>query len=35
VDENNITAKMDNGILTITVNKLKEVKPVARKIAIE
>ena len=35
MDENNITAKMDNGILTITVNKLKEVKPVARKIAIE
>ena len=35
MDENNITAKMDNGILTITVNKLKEVKPVARKITIE
>ncbi len=35
MDENNIGAKMDNGILTITVGKVKEVKPVARKITIE
>jgi HSP20 family protein len=35
MDENNITAKMDNGILTITVGKVKEVKPQTRKIAIE
>jgi len=35
MDENNITAKMDNGILTITVGKLKEVKPAVRKISIE
>ena len=35
MDENNITAKMDNGILNITVGKLKEVKPAVRKIAID
>lgn len=35
MDENNITAKMDNGILNITVGKQKEVKPAVRKIAID
>lgn len=35
MDEENITAKMDNGILTITVSKIKEVKPAVRKITIE
>ena len=35
MDENNITAKMDNGILTITVGKVKEVKPQTRRISIE
>jgi len=35
MDENNISAKLDNGILTITVGKLKEVKPESRKIMIE
>ena len=35
MDENNITAKMDNGILTITVGKIKEVKPQTKRIAIE
>lgn len=35
MDEENITAKMDNGILTITVKKIKEVKPAVRKITIE
>ena len=35
MDENNVTAKMDNGILNITVGKIKEVKPAVRKINIE
>ena len=35
MDEENITTKMDNGILTITVSKIKEVKPAVRKITIE
>ncbi len=35
MDENNITAKMDNGILTITVGKIKEVKPQTKRITIE
>ncbi len=35
MDENNITAKMDNGVLNITVGKQKEVKPAVRKIAID
>ena len=35
MDENSITAKLDNGILTITVGKQKEVKPQGRKIMIE
>lgn len=35
MDENNITAKMDNGILNITVGKQKEVKPAVRKITID
>ena len=35
MDENNITAKMDNGILTITVGKVKEVKPQTKRITVE
>lgn len=35
MDEDNISAKMDNGILTITVGKVKEVKPKVRMISIE
>ena len=35
MDENNVTAKMDNGILNITVGKIKEVKPQVRKISID
>lgn len=35
MDENSISAKLDNGILTITVGKVKEVKPEVRKIMIE
>jgi HSP20 family protein len=35
MDENNITAKMDNGILSIRVGKLKEVKPTTKQITIE
>ncbi len=35
MDDNNITAKMDNGVLNITVGKQKEVKPAVRKIAID
>lgn len=34
-DENNVSAKLDNGILTIKVGKVKEVKPMVKKIAIE
>lgn len=35
MDEDNISAKMDNGILTITVGKVKEVKPKVRMISID
>ncbi|MBQ9899538.1 MAG: Hsp20/alpha crystallin family protein [Acholeplasmatales bacterium] len=35
MDENNVTAKMDNGILTITVLKNKEIKSGIKKIMIE
>ena len=35
MDEENIQAKMDNGVLTITVEKMKEVKPQTKKITIE
>jgi len=35
MDENNVTAKMDNGILSIRVGKLKEVKPTTKQITIE
>lgn len=35
MDEDNISAKMDNGILTITVGKIKEVKPKVRMISID
>ena len=35
MDANNITAKMDNGILTITVLKNKEIKSGIKKIMIE
>lgn len=35
MDENNVTAKMDNGILTITVLKNKEIKSGTKKIMIE
>ena len=35
MDENNVTAKMDNGILTITVLKNKEIKSSTKKIMIE
>lgn len=34
-DDNNVSAKLDNGILTVKVGKIKEVKPKAKKIAIE
>lgn len=34
-DENNVSAKLDNGILTVRVGKIKEVKPKVKKIAIE
>ena len=35
MDTNNISAKMENGVLSITIEKLKEVKPVQKKIVIE
>lgn len=35
MDTNSISAKMENGILSITIAKIKEVKPVQKKIVIE
>ena len=34
-DENNVSAKLDSGILTVRVGKIKDVKPKVKKIAIE